>query len=215
MGLGIIVSCLILLGLTALFGVYVYSHENSGKQVVKVAPMQFQQPAILANVKSTPTITDTASSSSTTTIYKSKKYRFSIEYSSDWEVHDEVLKSTVYFAPKDQRIDDLTKTDVGIISMEIDPDKANLEQVLGYFNIIYSEMIISYKLESSSYTEIDGVEAQKMVITGKMDGKKVKMTQYNIIKGKRLYVLNYSAKASEYNKYSSDFEKMTGSFRMI
>lgn len=122
-----------------------------------------------------------------------------------WDVQHESLGTTVMFLSPVAGADDNIQENINIVAAT-HPSPLKLDAyAAGVFEAMRRDMTALAKLDGSRVT-INGVEAERIVCTYRMDVLTNKVLLYFLVKGSRSYVLTCTAAAESYDRCEQTFE---------
>lgn len=145
--------------------------------------------------------------------YVSKEGGYSIYFSDQWEVIQNVMGTDLIALSSNSDPADLFRENMNIIYSELEIPITPEEYYR--FNIeSLSELLIDFDLESSSDVTLNGVKARKITFTHTMGVVNARVIQYLILLGNRAFVMTFTSDPIDYQKVKPGFEKIAQSFQL-
>ncbi|ELI6456126.1 hypothetical protein RRM46_002371 [Flavobacterium psychrophilum] len=140
------------------------------------------------------------------------KTEFKISYSSDLKL-DESGKNGMTFILLTERTNSEDNFSENINLMKQDLEKLNLN-LDKYVEITEKQVTEKGKLIESKRLKRNGTEYQRLVYEAFLNNFDLKFLQYDFIKNNKAYILTFTAKKEEFEKYLKNMEEIMKSFKL-
>lgn len=140
---------------------------------------------------------------------------YSIQYPEGWEFKStgEMGIEFIILSTAENKTDSF-RENVNLTIEELSLTDASLENYAAVTGEHIKMLIKDVKFLSSETISDDGDEYHKLIYEGKQGKKDLTFEQYFRVKGNKAYVLTFTSKQNEYEKYKSTAEKIMNSFRI-
>ncbi|MBD2355633.1 serine/threonine protein kinase [Tolypothrix sp. FACHB-123] len=147
-------------------------------------------------------------------IYANSQYRIKIQYPQNWErqeIDNQITAEIVTFLSNKQSEKD---NFIEKVTISVENFSGTLEESSKLFrNDIKSNLSASQIIEESSTTLLNK-PAMKLVYTGKDGNKVLKNLQIWTLKNEQAYIITYTAKIDDYDKFKPIVDRMIKSFEI-
>ena len=140
------------------------------------------------------------------------KTEFQISYSSDLKL-DESGKNGMTFLLLTEKTNSEDNFAENINLMRQDLEKLNLN-LDKFVEITEKQITENGKLVESKKLKKNGTEYQRIVFEAFLNNFNLKFLQYNFFKNNKIYILTFSAKEEEFEKYQKNMEEIMKSFKL-
>lgn len=151
-------------------------------------------------------------------LYRSSKYKFTVQYPSDWDVLEgsDLPGMAVQFRSPKQHELDVFPENVSIIVQEVPPEKLDLE---AYSQDAVKQLVTVMEGEveylEKGYTTFAGRKAYKLIYKGvERDGPTFKIMHIWTIAGFKAYQFNFGSQLSQWDAFIGKVNKMARSFKL-
>jgi serine/threonine-protein kinase len=140
------------------------------------------------------------------------KTEFKISYTSDLKL-DESGKNGLIFLLLTEKSDseDNFAENINLIKQDLDKLNLNLDK---YVEITEKQITEKGKLIESKRLKKYGLEYQRLVYEAFLNNFDLKFLQYDFVKNNKAYILTFSAKKEEFDKYLKSMEEIMKSFKL-
>ena len=145
--------------------------------------------------------------------YNNANLKFSIKYPEGW-LKQPNTNIVVFLSPKENAMDAFQEN-VNVIFQDLSKQPMSLEQ---YTELTKKQVIDNFGTSAIVVLKnatISGQQGKELIYNMNYQGKKLKVRQCWIIKGKAAYLLTYTAEPEQYNKYENTATEIIGSFKVL
>ena len=140
------------------------------------------------------------------------KTEFKISYSSDLKL-DESGKNGMVFLLLTEKTnsEDNFAENINLMKQDLEKLNINLDK---FVEITEKQITERGKLIESKRLKKNGTEYQRLVYEALLNNFDLKFLQYDFVKNNKAYILTFSAKKEEFEKYLKDIETIMKSFTL-
>lgn len=144
--------------------------------------------------------------------YVNREKAFSIIVPAEWDIEERKMNTDVIAVSPGESAEDTFRENFNVL-VESLPKEMTLDEYYMKGMPIFKEFAKEFIQHAGGFEEIDGEKFRYDVVSHKMGPLRIKVLQYLYVKGKKGYLITFSAADDKFSNYEPMFREVAKGFR--
>ena len=145
-------------------------------------------------------------------VFNSEDGKYKVNFPKGWEIRKGFMGMDVIALSEVDGPDDTYRENANIIFADLDEQMSEEEYYKQNVDLL-SKLLTDYNLEDEGNKNIDGKNAKWIKYRHRMGNVEATVLQYLFLDGKRAFVITFSGKPDDFDKFQPQFDQVVESFK--
>ena len=142
-------------------------------------------------------------------------YNVSLKYPHEWEQRKAKNELVVVFLSPKESESDLFRENLSVMIKKNPYQTQNINLIIDFEIENLKNAFLNFILIEKSKNKLSKISGYRLVYSGKKKDITFKIMQYYVLKGKRIYLITYTAQQDKFLKYKRTIKKIVKSFKIL